>query len=48
MFESVKAAFQVADIRQKIIFTIMMMVVYRLTANIPVPGVDPRTLRRPG
>lgn len=40
MFESVRAAFQVEDIRRKILFTVMMMVIYRLTANIPVPGVD--------
>ena len=40
MFESVREAFQVADIRRKILFTVLIMVIYRLTANIPVPGVD--------
>ena len=40
MLESVRNAFALPDLRRKILFTIFLMVVYRLVANIPVPGVD--------
>jgi len=29
-----------ADIRNKILFTILFLVIYRLVANVPVPGID--------
>ncbi|MDH3426608.1 MAG: preprotein translocase subunit SecY, partial [Acidimicrobiia bacterium] len=32
--------FRIADLRKKILFTIMIFAVYRLGASIPVPGVD--------
>lgn len=40
MLESVRTAFSLPDLRRRILFTIGMLVVYRLVANIPVPGVD--------
>ncbi len=40
MIESVRTAFTLPEVRRKILFTIGMLVIYRLTANIPVPGVD--------
>ncbi|MCP4427963.1 MAG: preprotein translocase subunit SecY [Chloroflexi bacterium] len=40
MIESVRTAFALPDLRRRILFTIGMLVVYRLVANIPVPGVD--------
>lgn len=40
MIESMITAFSVPDLRRRIIFTIAMLVVYRLVANIPVPGVN--------
>lgn len=40
MIESVRAAFALPDLRRRIIFTIGMLIIYRLVANIPVPGVD--------
>lgn len=40
MIESVRTAFTVPELRRKILFTIWILVIYRLTANIPVPGVD--------
>lgn len=40
MIESIRAAFALPDLRRKILFTIAMLVVYRLVANIPVPGVN--------
>ncbi|MEZ4519594.1 MAG: preprotein translocase subunit SecY [Chloroflexota bacterium] len=40
MIESVRAAFTLPDVRRRILFTILMLVIYRLLANIPVPGVN--------
>lgn len=40
MIESVRAAFSLPDLRKRILFTIAMLIIYRLAANIPVPGVD--------
>ena len=40
MIESVRNAFALPDLRRRIVFTVLMLVVYRLVANIPVPGVD--------
>jgi preprotein translocase subunit SecY len=40
MIESMRAAMTLPDLRRRILFTIAMLVIYRLVANIPVPGVD--------
>ncbi len=33
------------DLRNKILFTLFILIIYRLAAHIPVPGVDPNALR---
>lgn len=40
MIESMLTAFSVPDLRRRIFFTLGMLVIYRLVANIPVPGVN--------
>ena len=40
MFETVKNAFKIKEIRKKLIFTLLMMIVVRLGCELPVPGVD--------
>ena len=40
MLETVKNAFKIKDIRNKLIFTLIMLVVVRLGCELPVPGVD--------
>ncbi len=40
MLETVKNAFKIKDIRSKLIFTLLMLVVVRLGCELPVPGVD--------
>ncbi|WP_420627266.1 preprotein translocase subunit SecY [Candidatus Leptofilum sp.] len=40
MIESVRAAFSLPDLRRRILFTVLILVIYRLVANIPVPGVN--------
>ena len=39
MLTGLKNAFRVKDLRDKILFTIAMLVVYRIGAHVPVPGV---------
>lgn len=38
--------FRIAELRNKILFILGVLVVYRITANIPLPGVDVLALRR--
>ena len=40
MLKTISQAFKVAEIRSKIIFTLLMLVVFRIGTNIPVPGID--------
>src|ERR1700757_1280605 len=40
MLSTILNAFQVADIRKKIAFTAAMLLIYRLGARVPVPGVN--------
>ncbi len=40
MIDSMRTAFSVPDLRRRILFTLAMLVIYRLVANIPVPGVN--------
>ncbi len=40
MLETVKNAFKIKEIRSKLIFTLLMMIVVRLGCELPVPGVD--------
>ncbi len=40
MFKSFRNAFQIADIRKRVAYTFMMLVVVRLGSLLPAPGVD--------
>lgn len=40
MLQAVFNAFKIPDLRRKIIFTLLMLIVFRIIAHIPVPGVD--------
>ena len=40
MFETVRNAFKIKDLRKKIIFTLLTLVVVRIGCQIPIPGVD--------
>ena len=40
MFETFKNAWKIEDLRKKILYTLMMLLVYRVGSFIPVPGVD--------
>lgn len=40
MFETLRNAFKIKDVRNKILFTLFMLVVVRLGSQLPVPGID--------
>ncbi len=40
MLDKLKQIWKAEDLRKKIIFVAMLMVIFRITAHIPIPGVD--------
>jgi preprotein translocase subunit SecY len=40
MIESIKNIFAIPDLRKRVIFTFLMLAVYRVGGHIPVPGID--------
>jgi preprotein translocase subunit SecY len=44
MIDALIRALRLPDLRNKVIFTFAMLVVFRIVAHIPVPGVDPAHL----
>jgi preprotein translocase subunit SecY len=40
LFKSIKSVFEVKDIRNKIIATLLMVLVYKFLAVLPIPGVN--------
>ena len=44
MLQAVFNAFKIPDLRRKILFTLAMLLVFRIIAHIPVPGVDRQAL----
>ena len=40
ILKTIGKAWNIPDIRKKIIFTLLMLVVFRIGSNIPVPGID--------
>ena len=44
MLETIKNAWKIVDLRKKILFTLFIIVVFRIGSVIPVPFVDPSAL----
>ena len=40
MIRTVAKAWNIPDIRKKIIFTLVMLLIFRIGSQIPVPGID--------
>jgi len=40
MFEALRNAFKLPDLRRRLFYTLLILVIYRMAANIPAPGVD--------
>lgn len=45
MFQKIKLLFSIPDLRNKIFFILGILVIFRVAASIPVPGVDPLRLK---
>lgn len=41
MFDTVRNAFKVKDIRKKILYTFLMLIIIRIGSQLPIPGVKP-------
>ncbi|MEN6351112.1 MAG: preprotein translocase subunit SecY [Syntrophomonas sp.] len=46
MLDSFQHAFKVGDLRKKLLFTLFMMLVFRLGAHIPVPGINADAIQK--
>ncbi|RJX24027.1 MAG: preprotein translocase subunit SecY [Dethiobacter sp.] len=44
MLDAVRNAWKIAELRQRIFFTMLMLVVFRIGAHVPVPGINPEVL----
>ncbi len=44
MIQAVRSAFQLPDLRKRILFTLLVLLLYRLAAHVPVPNVDQNAL----
>ena len=46
MLDKITQIFKVKELRDKILFILGVLIVFRVAANIPLPGVDSEQLRR--
>ena len=40
MIQAVRNAFNLPDLRRKILYTFLILAIYRLASHVPVPGVN--------
>ncbi len=45
MSNSLVNMFRIEELRKKILYTFLMLVVFRIGAFIPIPGIDPEVLK---
>lgn len=46
VIEGLRESFRLPDLRRRILITLLLLVIYRFAANVPVPGVDREVLRQ--
>ena len=46
MFETIRNAWKIVDLRKKLIYTMVLLVVFRLGSCIPVPLLDPEAMKQ--
>ena len=46
MLNTFQQAFKVSDLRTKLLFTLMMMLVFRVGAHVPVPGINAEAMQQ--
>ena len=45
MIDALRNAFKLPDLRRRMLYTILILVIFRMASNIPVPGVDRQALQ---
>lgn len=45
MLNTLQKAFKIPEVRKKLVFTFLMLIVFRIGASIPVPGIDVAVVR---
>jgi len=45
MFDTLRNAWKIPDLRKKILFTVLMLLVFRIGTHIPVPGLNPEKFK---
>lgn len=40
MFKSIRSAFHIKELRQKLLFTLLMIILVRIGSQLPIPGID--------
>ena len=48
MFESMLNAFRAPDIRRRLLFVALILIIYRALAHVLIPGINPQVLTNPG
>lgn len=46
LIDGIRESMRLPDLRRRILITLLLLVIYRLAANVPVPGVDREVLRQ--
>ena len=46
MLTTLRNAFKIKDIRKRLFFTFLMLIVVRIGSQLPVPGVDPEVFKK--
>src|SRR3989338_8940876 len=46
MFEKFKQVFKIRDLRNSVLLALFLLVVFRVAAHIPIPGIDTDALQR--
>jgi len=44
VIKAIQNAFKIPELRKRIIFTVLLLIVYRLGAHITLPGIDDQAL----
>ena len=45
LIQAIIDAFNISDLRTRILFTLLILVIFRFFAHVPVPGVDKEALQ---
>ncbi|MGC9347806.1 MAG: preprotein translocase subunit SecY, partial [Anaerolineae bacterium] len=44
MIEALRNAFKLPDLRRRMLYTLLILIIFRMASNVPVPGVDRQAL----